>query len=88
MAIKRSKVQCCAAPWVSAIDIYSMAQQQLGDVIMPVAGGLVQQGLTVPVPNMEFCTIFDQSLSNFLQTSADSFAERVVFSIHVHQSRL
>jgi hypothetical protein len=48
-----------------------MAQQQLDDVIMSVAGGLVQQGLAVPVSDMEFCTIVNQSLSDFLQTSVD-----------------
>ena len=58
-------MQCCAAPWVSTIDIDSMAQQQLDDVIMSVTSGLVQQGLAVPVTDIEFCTIFNQSLSNF-----------------------
>jgi hypothetical protein len=55
---------------------------------MPVAGGLVQQGLAVPVSDMEFCTIFNQSMGNFFQTSLDGQAKRVVSSIDVHQSRL
>jgi hypothetical protein len=61
-----------------------MAQQQLDDVIMPVAGGLVQQGLAVSVRGMEICTIFDQSMGNFFQTSLDGQAKRVVSSMDVH----
>jgi hypothetical protein len=48
-----------------------MAQQQLDDVIMPVAGGLVQQGLAVSVPNIEFCTTVNKDLGSFLQTASN-----------------
>jgi hypothetical protein len=50
----------------------SMAQQPLDDVVMPIAGGLVQQGLAVSVPDVHLCTIHDQSLSNFFQTGGNS----------------
>jgi hypothetical protein len=65
-------MQCCVDPWVGTIDIDTMAQQQLDDVVMPVAGGLVQQGLAVSVRDMEICTIDNQSLSNFFQTGGNS----------------
>jgi hypothetical protein len=65
-----------------------MAQQQVDDIIMSAAGGLMQQGLAVPVPDMESCTILNQSLSEFLKTSVDGQAKRVVSGIDVHQSRL
>lgn len=64
-------MQCRVAPGVSTIDVDSIAQQQSDDIIMPVTGGLVQQGLAVSVRDGEICTIDNQGLSDFFQTSVD-----------------
>jgi hypothetical protein len=51
---------------------------------MPVAAGLLQQGLAVSVCDIEVCAIDNQSLRNFFQTRVGSEVERVVSGIYVY----